>query len=348
MVSLTSVVVIFGKTSRPRSSIARAIDTEGREEQEEEDEQQEQGRTGGGSASRVMKRPGSNQVVQKRPATSRLPKPCELCIGSDAGECLFSRSRPNCAAAVKSNRGQMRCVLCDPERLSSALDPRQCREELVSCLRDIKKNNSGQYEDALARIALHCSEDVLLRLRSRADADTKLRAWTELLNQRMIMTMAPSAQQQGEYEKRVKDDLRRRKNKFPGVFAESDDVEQEDWRTPLAKGFENWATTNSWFMCASCQRMEPRPLEPVDIRNPDRKLPGTKKCKYCNTGVGYPCPHPDDVPMALQGMSAEVLHALRPFEIDCGPYSRASDGYRIHTDVTRLRWDTESVETKIH
>eukprot|EP00971_Amphidinium_carterae_P330487 6463555-Amphidinium_carterae.1 len=304
---------------------------------------------GGGSSSRVMKRPCGSEHVQKRPAASRLPKPCELCIGTNAGEpCLFSRSRPNCPAAVKSNRGQVRCVLCDPERLSSAVDPKQRKEKLLPCLRDIRQKNNGQYEQALARVQMHCTEDVLHTFRRKAGVDTTPRQWTELLDQRKIMTVAPSAQQQGEYEKHARDDLRRRKNKFPGVFPESEAEEQEDWKTPLAEGFENWATTNSWFMCASCQRMEPRPLEPIVFRNPDRTLPGTKKCKYCNTGVGYPCPHPEDVPIHLHSMTPEVLHALRPFEIDCGLYKRASDGYRIHTDVTRLRWGTESVETKIH
>eukprot|EP00971_Amphidinium_carterae_P235804 4679791-Amphidinium_carterae.1 len=43
--------------------------------------------------------------------------------------------------------------------------------------------------------------------------------------------------------------------------------------------------------------------------------------------------------------------ALRPLEIDCGhPPSgevRATDGYRIHVDVIRFRWEVEGVSTKI-
>eukprot|EP00971_Amphidinium_carterae_P191815 3805713-Amphidinium_carterae.1 len=104
-------------------------------------------------------------------------------------------------------------------------------------------------------------------------------------------------------------------------------------------------------MCSTCHRLETRRLEPSDITSNKKRLPGTKRCKHCLRGIGYPSPRLADIPEQLRGLSWEVIMALRPLEIDCGhPPSgevRASDGYRIHVDVIRFRWEVEAVSTKI-
>ena len=131
----------------------------------------------------------------------------------------------------------------------------------------------------------------------------------------------------------------------------ADDAPQ-DWMSDKAKALLNWCEHNSWFMCPSCHRMEPRSMEPTDISSKNKQLSGKKKCKHCLRNIGYPVPQPDDVPVPLRDLSAAVIDALRPVEVDCGhPVDgseiRASDGYRVHVDVIRFRWQEESVKHRI-
>ena len=43
----------------------------------------------------------------------------------------------------------------------------------------------------------------------------------------------------------------------------------------------------------------------------------------------------------------EVVKALRPLNIDAGPYRRAAYGYRVHSAMIRLAWAAASVLEKI-
>ena len=305
--------------------------------------------------------------------------PGEACVGRAGQACTFSRHAAGTPCSMRSEPGERVCVLCDERRLRAALASNPKKSHLIGHLRDLVQNNPDQVEAAFERIQLEASEEVVESLR-RASAKVHRRAaakakrgaptrpkslqeqWQGLLGHRKVMTAEPTALEKAEYAGWKKDDERRRNKKFPGVFEQTvaaaaapaipedpadDDEEEADWQTPLAKGFEQWAKHNSWFMCPQCHRLELRALEPADIKNAERILPGTKKCKHCSKGIGYPCPQPEDVPEPLRDLSPRVIAALRPLEIDCGPYQRASDGYRIHSEVFRVRWEEDGVENKI-
>ena len=55
----------------------------------------------------------------------------------------------------------------------------------------------------------------------------------------------------------------------------------------------------------------------------------------------------EEIPQPLRALSKAVVQALRPLDIDAGPYQRAAYGYRVHTAMIRLAWATESVLEKI-
>eukprot|EP00971_Amphidinium_carterae_P103713 2053518-Amphidinium_carterae.1 len=75
------------------------------------------------------------------------------------------------------------------------------------------------------------------------------------------------------------------------------------------------------------------------------------KCKNYFHGVGYPAPHPRDIPMELRQLPWSVIACLRPFENDTGHPPgkdiRASDGYCLHMDVIRFRREPQTVKTRI-
>ena len=300
-------------------------------------------------------------------------------VSADLTVHAHSRSRqPDAAATFVAAPGRTQCVLCSDSRLKDCLGTRTNLRRFVAHLKDLRDNNADQLEAAFARIGDAAGADAVLTMRAAVDKPARKRPaqpkrgaaakpkslqeqWEGLLGHRKVMTAEPTPREKAEYAGWKRDDERRRNKKFPGVFEQplaaaaaaipedpaDDEEEGADWQTPLAKGFEQWAKHNSWFMCPQCHRLELRALEPADIKNAERILPGTKKCKHCSKGIGYPCPQPEDVPEPLRDLSPRVIQALRPLEIDCGPYQRASDGYRIHSEVFRVRWEEDGVENKI-
>jgi len=58
-------------------------------------------------------------------------------------------------------------------------------------------------------------------------------------------------------------------------------------------------------------------------------------------------PQPEDVPEPLRDLTRETVQALRPLDIDVGPYERPRDGYRAHTCMIRFAWAAKGVSSKI-
>lgn len=114
-----------------------------------------------------------------------------------------------------------------------------------------------------------------------------------------------------------------------------------------AKSFQEWLRYGSWTMCKECHRLEKRLLKPVDMRGGGKAE--IQKCKHCQSGgrVGYPSPQPDHQPRRLQGLTPDIVEALRPLNADPGRYERAEQGYRVHTAMTRIVWEDKSVNEKI-
>ncbi|CAE7481979.1 unnamed protein product [Symbiodinium sp. CCMP2592] len=110
---------------------------------------------------------------------------------------------------------------------------------------------------------------------------------------------------------------------------------------------EAWCHRASWGLCALCGSVQPQHLKEAATR----KLPASviKRCKNCekNETKQIWVPWPEEVPQPLQGLSREVLLALRPLDVDCGPEWKADYGYYFHSTMLRLAWSAQDVEEKI-
>ena len=137
-------------------------------------------------------------------------------------------------------------------------------------------------------------------------------------------------------------------------------------RSVLAKMTELYSRHGSWTSCAKCHLLRPRPFQAMDLR---REPPQeTMSCLYCKKlaaaaaaeerrmqnaakvkgiaeqpavpNVPY-VPQPDDIPESLRRLTPDIVQALRPLDVDVGPYERPRDGYRVHTSVTGMRVDQD-------
>ena len=296
------------------------------------------------------------EAEESRP-TKRVPRPSLRCAGRSPDEpCIFSTQHPDAPARVSPDRpGGHLCCFCDDEHLRHLHDDRS--GTLTAVLKAIQLHNPDAFEPAIAIVTRVCGEEVaedfkkrVARARHRAErvVTTVEGQWEEALKHRVSHEAAYEEDWLEQWRGWHADDNRRRDRKFPGVF--NGDVDKKDWMTDRCRALENWATHNSWFLCANCHRLETRKMAPADGMQPERKLPGTKRCKHCLRNIGYAAPQPDDVPEPLRAVPVEVLLALRVFEVDTGHPEkeiRATDGYRVHVDVIRFRMPEESVKTRI-
>ena len=65
------------------------------------------------------------------------------------------------------------------------------------------------------------------------------------------------------------------------------------------------------------------------------------------------CPHPEDVPEKLRGLSQEAIVALRTLDVCVGPETRSTthagkpNGYRKKVQIIRFAWSDLSPRKKI-
>ena len=83
----------------------------------------------------------------------------------------------------------------------------------------------------------------------------------------------------------------------------------------------------------------------MDTRRVAKPTITAKACKQCSKGAWIP--QYKDIPKPLRNLNAKVVQALRPFDIDVGPFRKAANGYRIKSGMFRLRWSEEKVLDKI-
>eukprot|EP00971_Amphidinium_carterae_P319104 6342684-Amphidinium_carterae.1 len=239
---------------------------------------------GGASATtrRARKRPAASVAIQRRPAAAktRKPKPFELCAGrAPLQPCIYSTTEMKGRARIHGERGKIRCVFCDDERMAAIAHDK--RGTLTRHLRAFATKNSEAYEQAFDIIERVLGQDHAAKLRkvvstrkARGKAAPKKAAvevWADALQHRQSTTAAPTVEEVGELQKWTTDDKRRRDRKFKSVFTAED-----DWMSEKAKSFLHWCKFNSWFMCSHCHRLETRRLEPSDIAKNTKLLPGTK------------------------------------------------------------------------
>ena len=142
-------------------------------------------------------------------------------------------------------------------------------------------------------------------------------------------SLAPADRGGGqEYKKQVKADRKRVQKKF---------FEAHDIKAPPAEDIadnaglpapvlseqgrfvELWAKFGSWGICNGCRSLQPRRLEPIDCRRVAKPDIAPRACKACQNGKA-PIPKFEDIPGPLRSLSKKVVMALRPLDIDVGPY----------------------------
>ena len=110
----------------------------------------------------------------------------------------------------------------------------------------------------------------------------------------------------------------------------------------------------SWSMCENedCNCLQPRLLTQGTLTREQKPYHTKRQCVQCQAAHKQPVLAPKDVPEQLRNLSERQQLALGLFEIDTGPYVRASSragdtGYRQHTSMIRFSYHQTSVYDRI-
>ena len=306
--------------------------------------------------------PPSEDVIDAHPHVGerRPKKPSELCRGLDGVDCTYN-SQPHRIgepARVHPDRGQERCVFCDPEHMASILHNSRGKGVVTIALRAFQDSHRLDiFEAALAKVPESERERIRAALRKpqrtkklieeRRNARLEKESWETLLRNRVVITKATRERRQA-YRQYVREDLQRLRSKFPALLRALK-TQDDTWRSNIAVRFEAWCREDAWIMCKNCHRLEARALREVDITGKiGRKTHSVKHCKHCAYGTGYPTVELErDIPEVLRDLSEESLWAIVPLDIMNGTPTWASHGYRVHTDMTRFWWKPICVEDQI-
>ncbi|CAE7349184.1 pif1, partial [Symbiodinium sp. CCMP2592] len=297
-----------------------------------------------------------HKAVGRLPETVRLHWPLQV-LGLSAA--FHSAASLRVAVATSQGRGRILAVL----RKRQAADPDLVAEAL-------KAVPAEHLEDFEARLAQEPRR--VRQARRRAAAETVEQRWERLLaHRRRLRVPALPEAEAATYSRRATEDRTRVRRKFfpaqpkevrhtgrqwsnPWTDAAAErvrDVADNDTGlpraaiTPLASMLENWCKQGAWAICDRCFSLEPRHLKEVDTRRVAD--PAVPNCRWCRRDGVESVPTVDRVPRQLRGLCNDVVAALRPFDIDCGPYQRPPHGYRVHTALLRLLWSDTDVEAKI-
>ncbi|CAE7584772.1 unnamed protein product, partial [Symbiodinium sp. CCMP2592] len=297
-----------------------------------------------------------HKAVGRLPETVRLHWPLQV-LGLSAA--FHSAASLRTAVATSQGRGRILAML----RKRQAADP-----DLVA--EAFKAIPAEHLEDFEARLAQEPRR--VRQARRRAAAETVEQRWERLLaHRRRLRGPALPEAEAATYSRRATEDrVRVRRKFFPArpkevrhtgrqwsnpwtdEAAESvRDVADNDTGlpraaiTPFATMLEDWCKQGAWAICERCFSLEPRHLKEVDTRRVAD--PAVPNCRWCRRDGVESVPTVDRVPRQLRGLCHDVVAALRPFDIDCGPYQRPPHGYRVHTALLRLLWSDTDVEAKI-
>ena len=196
-------------------------------------------------------------------------------------------------------------------------------------------------------------------------ADAAKECWEKCKKRRKPMTASPDVQARKRYRAEVLADQRRGMVAFypdtpRRARASGHDLEaMVDNASPLpaavssdiAMGLQRWCQRGAWAMCSACHLLQPRALTEKDLNLDIAPVPEIPKsaCRRCRAKHQRLVPQPEDVPMPFRDLSTDILHALRPLDIDVGPEVRASGGgYRKKVRMITFSWSLQSVDDKIH
>ena len=215
-------------------------------------------------------------------------------------------------------------------------------------------------------------EDVAKQLAAKAGISQAPKEWQDLLRRREWVRAPLDKEEAEEYKEAVRKDRqlvrrkilcthhkgkhgtkRQEKKELEEVqekFGPLADIAENDAglptpSNPVAQMVELWCKHGSWGICAGCGSVQPRPLQPSDLKKVAKPTISVKACTACSKGEYVPCLK--DVPEPLRHLPPTVLLALRPLDVDTGTPIRALHGYRAHTKMITFAWATMSVDDKI-
>ena len=96
-----------------------------------------------------------------------------------------------------------------------------------------------------------------------------------------------------------------------------------------ARMLEQWCKLGSWAICKECNSIQKRSLTEVDTRRVASAM--IAKCDNCKNKHSDRLPKIENMPEKLKGLSEDEIHALRPLDIDAGPWKQADHGFRYKT-----------------
>ena len=271
---------------------------------------------------------------------------------------------------------------CSAERLDQAMSTPRSMGPLVASLRKKQAVDPMAVEEAIKAFPEDMREQLQAKLamepisvrkaRARTEALPVEEQWKQLLQHRRRLRQPKDMKEEEKiYANRVAEDRARLQKKFFPTKPKEVKHTGRTWTNPMSEELadtirdvaandtglpraqisnavtmlEDWCKTASWNVCANCYSLEPRHLKEVDLRRVAG--PSTVKCRWCCKDGKASVPRVQDVPEKLRGLSVEIVEALRPFELDLGPYKRPIHGYREHTAMVRLLWSAEAVEDKV-
>ncbi|CAE7216363.1 pif1, partial [Symbiodinium sp. CCMP2456] len=202
-------------------------------------------------------------------------------------------------------------MFCDNVRLEAALA--RPGSDLARVLADYLKANEDVFERALAAIG-EISPDV-----AYYEAAARGQEWPQVLLHRKRLRADPTPAESRLYADRVNNDRRRVQNKFFPAKARKIQHSGHQWENPLSQELQSKiadTAANDSGLPAAHLGLDTGYLE-----------------KWCKEGSW--------------SLHRDVVLALRPLEIDCGPYQRGEYGYRVHTSLVRFSWCLLAVDAKI-
>ncbi len=277
-------------------------------------------------------------------AASLLPRQhgqVQLCRGDGTAACIFNREVIGAPALLLNCAGPTWCAFCNEATQREAL-AREGGKYVTRHLKQLLSLAEPIFEGALARLPSSRREDFRKRCaRKRAPAAaTRGDAWALQLRGHENVFAETQEALEAHAQHRRSDEVRLAR-RMPGNTAEESATLGT---SALAAGFDRWCRYSSWQACPSCGAMRPKGLYPGDLTHPAAVA---VKCRHCARGVGYRPALPGETPEALRGLTREAHEALSLLLADPGPYERHPQGYRTHTDMTRIRWRDRSPEAAI-
>ena len=328
---------------------------------------------GGGPANAA----GSGRVAspaRKKPAGKR--GKTHYCSGKGPRPCCFNAAEPGTARYLA--KGQRRCMFCDEAQLKQALaSPRGLGTitRALKCFAAFPAHVQHVFQAALDQVGAIAPEHLeefrhkatMAKRIKKAKATAKEKEaqseeqWAAAKAQRQATGAAATHEERKNYRAKVLENQRRGLVQFypetprlprasgADLAATVDNHSKLPPATTsdLAIGLQRWCQTTSWGICPNCKWLQPRAMEEKHLRLIAKPEIAASACRNCAAKRPHIVPTPEDVPAPLRGLSAEMVEALRPLDIDVGPEVRAAAGFRKKVRMITFAWCLTSVDDKI-